>query len=645
MKQLERKIRGKMNACNNIDLLRSQVHKLTTFMILLLILSIPIVVAQQNSLPAQTIQDTAEPAIQYFTIFPQATSTNPVEISYAAYDYGRTRDLSYCSGIKKIEIFDKNTGQIILTKTSEAEDCALEEIFEYAPIKEGEQTLCARAYDYAGKKSEDLCADLNVIKHAPQIESIQFFDEQGMLKFVPKNGALVSARLQFKDSSVIDTSLSEANTEKITGTKDDWRKFYFGEQNTIIIPDIKTTENFECRITTRITDILGNKEEKETSCDLSTDEKAPALLEITTDLQDQDGTYLISKESQTKITAKFDEEGIGFARQKNAYLDLTSISQNERKPADECQKTAEGWQCIWNIVATAPKGAYTITLLDETQDDYGNKIEKEIKKDVDVIEGSIEILDVQYAPKYPTEEDELALIISMPTDVPQPKVIVDASKITKTSQKANADCDKDGNVLRCTAHIKNLRVTDNVEDVLIEVQDLQGNKKQARAQIQVFETEPKTKDYYKFGGATIQPASGIDRKTATITEYPVFANIKWSSQSGEKGLSIAEQNIDCDRKYLATQIEVYGKENTRPTIFFKTTTEVSEVKDNAIKIQCSANLIIKKEKIIYKKPEIETFKLTIPLYDNPLGSISDTIQKKLDETTTEINDFSKKISD
>ena len=248
MKQLERKIRGKMNACNNIDLLRSQVHKLTTFMILLLILSIPIVVAQQNSLPAQTIQDTAEPAIQYFTIFPQATSTNPVEISYAAYDYGRTRDLSYCSGIKKIEIFDKNTGQIILTKTSEAEDCALEEIFEYAPIKEGEQTLCARAYDYAGKKSEDLCADLNVIKHAPQIESIQFFDEQGMLKFVPKNGALVSARLQFKDSSVIDTSLSEANTEKITGTKDDWRKFYFGEQNTIIIPDIKTTENFECRI-------------------------------------------------------------------------------------------------------------------------------------------------------------------------------------------------------------------------------------------------------------------------------------------------------------------------------------------------------------------------------------------------------------
>lgn len=644
MKLPKKEIRGKEQPCGHRGSLRSQLHTFTTLIVAMLICSIPIAVAQQNSIPSAQ-QDTAPPEIKYFTIFPTTTSTLPAEFSYQAADYGSDGSLEYCSGVKKIEFFDKQTGKIIATRTGERDDCVIEETFEYLPTEEGQQTICAKATDYQNIQSNEECAQLNVIKHAPEIKKIEFFDSQSTLNSVKKDGSLVSIRLFFEDANLIDTESTEINVEKITETKDDLRRSYKAEGNTIIIPDILTAQNFECKIKTKITDIFGNFEQKETACDLTIDDKQPIPLALKTDLQDIENAYVVSKTSTTTITAEFEETGIGFERQKNVYIDLENVAGNARQQADDCQKTAKGWECNWNVAATAPKGGYTITLLADSEDDYGNKITSQIKQDVDVVEGNVQILDVQYAPQFPTEEDEISIMISLNADVAEPKATIDASAITKNKQKINAECDKDGDALRCNAKIKNLQASDEPQEITVIVQDAQGNKKETATKIQVFETEPKTKDYFNFGGAIIQPTNGIDRKTATITEYPIFASLKWNPKETSKDIKIAAQTIQCDQKYLATTPEVTGQDSTRPTLFFKTTTDVSDILEDSIKIPCTANLIIKKGNVVYKKAETKNFALTIPLYNNPLGSVSETIQKKIDETTGQIKSFDERIND
>ncbi|GEM_PF-6570083 len=637
------KFQGKTAPCANRGSLRSQIYKLITLMTALLICSIPIL-AQQNAIPSAQ-QDTEPPRIQYFTIFPSATSLQPVQLNYAAYDYGTQNNLEYCSGIKKIEFFDKQTEKILETKTGEKDDCVIEETFEYTPTQEGEQTICAKATDYQNIQSNEECAQLNVIKYAPEIKKIEFFDNHATLNSAKKDGSLVSLRMFFEDASLIDTELTEINVEKITGTKDDWRRSYKAQDNTIIVPDIFTAQDFKCEIKTKITDIFGNYAQKEIACDLTIDNKQPIPATLKTDLQDIEGAHIVSKTSTTKIIAEFEETGIGFERQKNVYLDLTSINGNAKQQADTCQKASNKWECYWDIIATAPKGSYTITLLEDSKDDYDNQITQQIKQDIDVALGNVEIVDLQYAPKFPTEEDEISIMVSLNSDVVLPKVTIDASQITKNKQKINAQCYTDADAFRCSVKIKNLEASNEPRDVAILVQDAQGNKKEITTKIHVFETEPKTKDFFSFAGAIISPTNGIDKRTATITEYPIFAVLKWNPKETSKDIKIAAQTIQCDQKYLATTPEVTGQESKRPTLFFKTTTDVSDILDNSIKIPCTANLIIKKGNVVYKKTEIKNFVLTIPLYNNPLGSVSETIQKKIDETTEQIKSFDDKLQE
>lgn len=370
----------------------------------------------------------------------------------------------------------------------------------------------------------------------------------------------------------------------------------------------------------------------------------PIPVEIKTDLKNSEGAYLASTKTLTQIIATFENAGTGFAKHKNVYLDLTEINKQSKVQATDCSQQAEKWQCIWNVQATTPTGPKTIKLLEESQNDNGIPITTELTQDIDVTDTTLTILDAQHTPKYPTETDTLTITTSLPAEASQPTVTIDTSQITQNQQETKTNCEKEENTLTCTAHVKNLKATSEPKTITIIAADSRGEIQETTLQIQIYQTETKTENKFRFAGITISPANGIDRKTATIIEYPLFATPRWLPTSSEN-LQIITQTIKCEEKYLATPPQITGKETKNPAIFLKITTDIAGIKENQIQIPCTMSITIRQDNTIYKEPETKDFTLTIPLYNNPLGEIDTAIQKKINETETEIKKFDSKIKD
>ena len=610
-------------------------HKRTIALALsILLITLPIVFAQETAAPQQ--QDTEAPEIKYFSIYPEITSLQPTQFNYQAIDYGTGRNTETCSGVQRTEFFDKETGKILATRTGEQEDCVLEESFEYTPTQDGSFNICARTQDYSGRQSEEQCTKLTVVTKAPEPNKINFFDALGTLTHIKKEGTTASMRLYFENTNVLDLPQTLINVEKLTGIPSDWRNAFQSEDNTITMQDINVKTPFDCKITATIVDVFGNKATKDIQCSLTVDDTAPQTTTIITDLQDIEGAYLISTKEPTTITAQIDEKGTGFERNKNVYLDLSEIIRNDKVQADECHKTNNYWECTWKITATEPKGSYTISLLSSSEDDVGNSFAGEYKQDVDVTDDDVEIQDIQYAPQNPTTDDEIAIMVSLLATISSPTVEINAGKISTQQTPINAICEKDGTALRCSARIKNLKATEGPQPVLISAKNKEGKQKSVAQSIEIFATEPLVEDLFGFGNARLQPRNGIDRKTATITEYPIIATIFWAQKKTEKDLSIIAQSINCDNKYLAETPQLTGEQSTKPTMFMKFSTDVSDIQDSAIRIPCTAQLTIKKGNTLYQKPQKIEFTLKIPLYNNPLGTIEEGVQNKINDIEAQI---------
>lgn len=601
----------------------------------LLIASIPFAIAQ----PSEDALDTEPPHITYFTIYPEITATT-TEFDYQAIDYGQLGDYSTCSGIKKVEFSDPATGNILATQQGTPGDCVLEERLSYTPLEEGRQTICARAYDYNNQPSNLVCAELTVVKKAPDVQMVVFADSVSTVSHLKPTGDTLDVHLLFENKQVIDKDATRINVEKLTGIPQDWRNVIEGEGEQLVITGVDIVPTFTCEITSEIVDVFGNKAQKTIHCDLKLDNERPKPLSITTDLSDIDGAPIISTRWPNTITAHIQETGIGFNRGKKVYLDLTDITRQSRTHADHCEKKEDIWECTWKVTATTPSGGYTITLSETTEDDYGNRLSNALTLDVDVSNAELKILDIQHAPAEPTITDELIIQVSLPATVIEPVVTINAEKITTNNQKNSiALCETDGPALLCIARIKNLKATEQPEEIIITAKD-HTTTTQAREHIHVYGIEEKTRNYFKAPRIYLQPLRGIDRKTASLTEHPVSIGITWTPEVS--GINILTQSITCEHDKLANT-ELFDPETKNPTLLLKFDTRIAQQAEDTLKIPCTAQLILKKGNSLFQQPEIKQFTINVPLYNSPLGTIEENLQKIITDADKDIEHVGKQV--
>ncbi|MBI4016502.1 MAG: hypothetical protein HY363_02300 [Candidatus Aenigmarchaeota archaeon] len=590
--------------------------------------------AGENILQAgqSLVIDDAPPAILIFDLQEITGGAGTIE-----YNLQDGNDVKSCSGIKNVQLSITDT--IISEKTFEPETCSAHEALAYEYRQNGEVQLCIKATDYLDQKTE-LCRKIIIDTEPPTLLSAGVYENGKQIKHIKPEGGLFSIGATLQDASGILPENIILTLDKITGKPVDVRIPTRVVNSTYFVDNIPISQNSACEGSVTATDKTGHVLQTNFQCQLSTDNTGPEPVLLKTNFLDANGGYLLSTQNP-KIIAEIKEEQSGLSQHK-VYLNLFSITGESSRQADNCvNKTPTIWQCEWNNLAIKGKlGQHTITLVEDSTDDLGNRLQKEIKQDIEATTLTTGITELQHSPKYPSNTDTIFFsFFATPPEI-MPTVVVNASTISRGPEIQKAQCTPSAGKWQCSVKIANLKPAEKTT-VEFTLSNEQGNTVNDVYPIEIFEANPTQQKFFTLTGVMINPSLGIDRRTATKTAYPVsiqpFLNAK------DKSVEIISQTIRCDETLLAENPLIMNEKSKSPYVLLKFDGSISEEKEDVVRINCATSIITKRDRTVFTTPEILNFTARIPLYNNPLGTIDESVQKKLDAVNNHIKSIEDEI--
>ncbi len=583
--------------------------------------------------------DEYPPSIISFTL-PATTASGALPVQIHAQDFAeQLGDTTLCSGISSIKLFLQENNKTVLEKTFPEETCTIEEtllyIHESRALSE-QFTLCAEATDALGQTSTPSCQALTYDREPPKLASLTLHPTSAL----SSTGGTRSIGLTLLDASPLDTSNIIVNLENITGTKD-LRTPNRKEGNTYFIDNIFFSPTTQCGIALTATDALGNILQTQKTCTLIIDDEGPDPLVLKTNVLDPDGGYLISTE-HAKIIADITETGAGLSPH-NVFLNLYPITGESKKQADSCTQTSSAlWRCTWeNLTITSAQGAYSLELLSSSTDDLGNTFQRNLKEDMDVAPLFVGISDIQHAPANPSNTDILVFSFFVTPLEIQPAVWVNTSAITADGRLQQARCTPSTDKWQCTLTLTNLKPTEQPELIEFVLSNEQGYTTTTTYPIHIYEANPAQQDFFTITGVRMHPKTGIDRKVASTITAPLVLQPYISTR--DEQVEIIAQTVLCNETFLAETPQLITEKSKTPLILLKLDPVIAEEPDNIIKMNCYATLYAKKQNTIYTTPELENFTIKIPLYNNPLGTINESTQQRINSINAHIENLEEEI--
>ncbi|MEM4263595.1 MAG: hypothetical protein QW666_01715 [Candidatus Woesearchaeota archaeon] len=146
-------------------------------------------------------------------------------------------------------------------------------------------------------------------------------------------------------------------------------------------------------------------------------------------------------------------------------------------------------------------------------------------------------------------------------------------------------------------------------------------------------------DFYTISGVSISPAKGFDRRVVLDISYPVYLQLKIRQKQANPQITAAAKTAQCTGEDVS---EIYMiNENTNvPYIVVKSAPAIAD-REKPVKINCTTWLEIKQGKEIIGT-EIENFTVQIPVYNNPLGTVSENAKAQIDSIENRIKDLKKR---
>ena len=543
-------------------------------------------------------------------------------------------DTNSCSGIRKVSftIADK----VVAERAFEHETCTLQEAFAFEYDENGEADLCVSAVDYLGQKT-GLCRKIIIDTEPPVLKDASMYKNGAPVSFVGREGETVSFGVTIEDLSGISKENVLVNVEKITGKTGDVRISDRVANSTFFVDNLAVNSNSVCEGSMTATDASGHVLQADFKCKLGNDITGSMPVVLRTNFVDLNGDYLLSTKNP-KIIAEIFENESGISGQ-NVFLNLFSITGESKKQADRCVQTRQGfWQCEWSSLVVRGKGLQTIELLELSTDNAGTMFTGNLKRDIEVSSVGIGISDLQISPKNPLDSDVILFSFFVAPLEITPSVLVNASAISRSVMQ-KAQCEPSAEKWQCRVRIADLKPA---EDARVEfvLKDEQGNAIIEAYPVTVFEAYPVQQKFFRFVGVNINPMLGIDRRTATKTSVPVSVQPVLFS---DKGVEILSQTVRCDETLLSERPIILNEKSKSPVVLLKFDSSVAEQKQDKISTNCAISIIAKKGRTVFTSPEIINFTAKIPLYNNPLGTIDEIVQKKLDAANNHIKSIEKEI--
>lgn len=327
---------------------------------------------QSKCLASATLYvDGLAPSIKSFDISPKNTAGKGLSLAYNAEDKlcSRSSCAGKCSGIKKIEVVDEESGSVLAASELNSKDCAKTGTisFDMTSVPNGARQVCVKAYDMLGQANNldsHSCAEINKDSSMPVINVADIFDANGAspLRYAKAAGTDAKFIVNISSSKYYGISKATADLSGFNlGKVDLVCRGSSGDYECEKAFNLQVSGSASADVLVNITDAGGNNVQTTSSITIDMDSEAPVVEAILTEHNfNSTGYFGMGKNN---VTAVINDAGAGLAGGQ-----VTITIESDTKNA-LCSPAGDKWRCtVSNIIVT---GDTAVTV--RGKDDAGNQ--------------------------------------------------------------------------------------------------------------------------------------------------------------------------------------------------------------------------------------------------------------------------------
>ncbi len=602
-----------------------------------------------DTFQAKLVVDEEDPEITSYAFTKQGDTVN---VNYQVKDYA-CATCSTCSGLSKITFSVK--GNEIKEIPLGILDCTKKDTISVSLTELGvaeDTKLCMQVYDNVGKVSSSKCSDVYTDTAAPSLA------EQGMkllyngkeittISNIAMKSQLVATILD--DQLVIDSvtaDLSSLNQIKVKEYKEKKGSCAKKDQGFECVWEIIISSGNSGPKNVLITakDLAGNELQYTHTFDLIVDTMPPKVVKVYTSENDVfkeaelDKIYL--KEGKNKLFVILEDDS-GFSN-KEVYVDATSLGGKQQQ-VETCAKLENNqWRCEVTVDASGNKKGL-VSIASKTKDDLGNVLSQPYAIEAIVDSKKPVFVSVEKSHECPTQQEGLTLTVQVKDDNPV-GYNVDITSIS-SQQNVTGNCDfqeveidvdiYEGRNI-CIIEIPDLFSYPVKSNLPLTIIDTAGNSLQKPISASICQLDETTQPNF----VSVKPdsASKVDRRTLSFVPVPTKVPLTITTSGGA---SIVEKQITCSNTDEAIFLDTSTSENLALITLSQQSLDTKSpgVKGDTLEITCKLSSKLRRGNKLLTNVEEDEFKIKIPLFNQPLGSIDKAVQTKIDETQKRIDEI------
>ena len=343
-----------------------------------------------------------------------------------------------------------------------------------------------------------------------------------------------------------------------------------------------------------------------------------------------------TQESQTFIA----EIGLG------SNFSALIFGFNAETKVGPCFPKEDKWECVYRYnVPDITQLKVSVSAL--STDNYGNRLtytDRDVFVDSDspLIIGNI----TSNLPNCAVASDTLELTVIAKEAVSDVlKIHVDTSELTSTDQ-TNGTCEKTVNdEWACTLSISGF-VTEHPPEIRkVIIEDLAGNKAEKDFKFEVCAEDSNTPPNY-ITKITSDNDIRIDRRTASLLPIKTYVPLTITKSSSATIIEMTVDNcfaIDPDDETSEISVLDSGHYFIDNTLVLYAGFDGAVLPEDEFEINCTVNSRMRAGNKAFLKPEQDSFIIKVEPYNNPIGALDSSVQKKIDSEKAALRDLDGEI--
>jgi hypothetical protein len=588
---------------------------------------------------SRVLVDSREPAVGFSSASPQIAAREDITFDYVITDTacGSAECQNNCSGIKSVEFFYFQNGakQVVQTQNPNTRACTNNSrvTFPSSTFPEGPNALYLQATDMVDQLSPVNSIPFTVDNSGPAIQDSTFsLKLKGKELYHYRTGATtpVVITLQIVDeqlntnSVVADFSALNSGDSTLRQARPSCTSVSTGVWNCTWNVNMLLSSSGPKQFTVNASDVEGNGASSTLVRSFSQDDTGPAITSFTA------GNANFATPVST-ITGTLVESGSGVIPSEM----LLSVS-GQTMPASSCDAIS----CVWTSVSMG-MGNVTVALSSSSTDILGNLAPSFSQGFFVTLTppgiNNVTIVGVggltNAIAEFIATGDRIAITANVTEETSIASALADVSQFIPGVTALEGQCSYSaGNSFTCSW------LTEPVQNavagtITLSLRNPAGNVMNRSVALRTYSTDNNATPNYWMSTVSCTP-SVLDRLLGPLINQKSYCTVKLEPRSPSQQLqTISMELAGCtgDTTSLLQAAELFNTQAGSTTPLIKLTLAKNDLKIDEIRTTCTVNIFSKVDNALTRVPEEEQVFVTLQFFNNPLGTVDEAAQSKLDK--------------